>query len=112
VSALDWHEQKRIARDIGMEHDYDGGFRFAYYSERQNYLAYYYTDTGRYKDSLITFYKPCENLTREEFKCVVLHELGHYNDVKEGSREEKLSESYADDYMVRYDDTCERFYAS
>lgn len=110
VHALDWHEQRRIANSIGNELDYEGSFRYAYYQDWRNYNARYIYFGNAYRNSLITFYKPSTEMDKDEFRCLVLHELGHYDDVKEGSREEKLSESYADDYMISKDDTCERFY--
>lgn len=111
--ALDWHEQKIIAKKIGNRLDYEGGLRFAYYEEFDNNYAYYNNLGFKVKNSLITFYKPSCDLSSYQFGCLVLHELGHYDDVKvkytkinKGGFTD-LSEDYADEYMLKVNPLCE-----
>lgn len=118
ATAMDWHEQKNIAKEIGYKNNYDGYFRFAYYEEmiREDNVIYYadyqiYNDKPYY-DSLITFYSYSALLDKHKFTCLILHEIGHYKEVKfdNGKRKTKLNESYADDYMQKQDKNCKRFY--
>lgn len=111
VFALDWHEQRTIAKEIGRKMNYNGDFRFAYYDDRylnDNFLyGYYYTTENNFRNSLITFYKSSLDLDRQQFKCLVYHEIGHYVDVKRGSKEAVLSEDYADSFMLKQNPLCE-----
>jgi len=111
IHALDWHEQKSIAKEIGRKLDYDGSFRFAYYEECPKYLwidedtpcdaSYTYN-----KDkSLVTFYKTSLRLSKTGFTWLVLHELGHYHEdlaIYKKSYPKRLNESYADNYAYEH----------
>ena len=100
VQAITWQEQKTIAKEIGREQDYSGSFRFAYYQEYKNSYAYYSRNNDNH--GVITFYKPSLSLNKEEFICVVYHELGHSEEyIKEHARG-ILSEDYANDYMLSF----------
>ena len=98
INALDWHEQRFIAKVIGNSYDYEGSFRFVYYSDYQDYQGFYrYSD----KSHLITFYKSSLELSKEQFVWLVLHELGHYDEKVNVCKRDCprwLNESYADDW--------------
>jgi hypothetical protein len=100
VNAIGWHEQKRIAKDIGRNLDYDGSFKFAYYHDHDEYAATYRFNSPKFH--LITFYKSCSEYTRNQFIWLVLHELGHYDEVNSvcgNSCPSRLNETYADLYV-------------
>ena len=100
VNALTWQEQRVIASEIGRELDYDGSFRFAYYQDWRDYYAFYNRDNGN--DGVITFYKPSLKLNKEEFVCVVYHELGHSDEYIHEHARGVLSEDYANDFMKNH----------
>ena len=110
VHGVGWHEQRRIAEDTGRELGYDGSFRFVYYTDYDPYAAYYnhWEDERGFHD-IITFFRVSSNFDSESFKCVVLHELGHYFEVKNVCGDDcprVLNEDYANNYMSEIDLSC------
>jgi len=117
ATALDWHEQKEIAKQIGYKNNYVGDFSFMYYDyhkiDNKTYYAFFKSNSRSHKDSLISFYKPSLNLDKNQFSCLVLHELGHYEEKKHLKFNKEfvwLNETYADDYMQSKNNGCVRFY--
>lgn len=104
VSALSWQEQKVEAKKIALQEHYWGGLRFAYYESFENRYADYSVRGSGYQGK-ITFYSSSLSLDNVQFKCLVLHEIGHYKDFMNNS-EGKLSEDYADSYMLSREPLC------
>ena len=104
--ALELGEMKSTVYNITKSEGFgSGGVRFASYEVNKNYLAYISCKHG---DCLITFYRASFGLSKDELRCLTLHELGHWKDYQIGSKG-ILSEFKANDYMQSKKEDCKRY---
>lgn len=121
VYAVNLQEQREIAKKVAKKYNYKGSLSFvdarikvedlpSYYSIVENATIVYatYTSKSEAKKDIIHFYSDSKNLSKYQFKCLILHELGHYYDYRKHYIG-KGKENDADTYMIQWDKYCENW---